>query len=95
MYYYQPTFYHPSVYHPNFRQFPSVDPAILYDSANESKKLMNDASMVLNKLSVSKEFDAELMYAAQASDIEEVKRLIHSIGVVSEVEVHYNPAGLR
>lgn len=56
---------------------------------------MNEASMVLDKLSESKEFDAELMYAAQASDIEEVNRLIHSIGVTSEVDVNYNPDGLR
>ncbi|WP_209121090.1 hypothetical protein [Alkalihalobacillus sp. BA299] len=51
--------------------------------------------MVLDKLSESKEFDAELMYAAQASDIEEVKWLIHSIGVTSEVDIHFNPDGLR
>ncbi|WP_163538476.1 hypothetical protein [Gracilibacillus sp. YIM 98692] len=77
------------------RQFPPVNPDLLYQSANESKKLMNEASMVLNKLSESKEFDAQLMYAAQASDIEEVNRLIHSIGVTSDVDIHFNPDSLR
>ncbi|WP_243291924.1 hypothetical protein [Bacillus sp. FJAT-47783] len=91
-YYYLP--YSPTTYIPN-RQYPAVDPNLLYKSANEAKKLMKEASTVLNKLSESKEFDAELMYAAQASDIKEVKRLIHSIGVTSNVDVHYNPDGLR
>ncbi|WP_404451719.1 hypothetical protein LG329_15465 [Virgibacillus necropolis] len=90
--------YHPN-YYPVFywpvRQYPDVDPNLLYQSANESKKLMKEASMVLDKLSESKEFDAELMYAAQTSDIDEVKRLIHSIGVTSEVDINYNPDGLR
>jgi hypothetical protein len=99
MYYlYHPCYHHPpyrhSAYYP-VRQFPAVDPNLLYQSANESKKLMKEASMVLDKLSDSKEFDAELMYAAQVSDIAEVKRLIHSIGVTSDVDVHYNPDGLR
>lgn len=84
----------PNTYDP-IRQYPEVDPNLLYHSANESKKLMKEASIVLNKLSESKEFDAKLMYAAQASDIEEVKRLIYSIGVTSEVDVQYNPDSLR
>jgi uncharacterized protein YicC (UPF0701 family) len=92
--YCKPPIYHTG-YYQNPRQLPPVDPNILYQSANETKKLMKDASIVLDKLSVSQEFDAELMYAAQASDIEEVRRLIHSIGVMSEVNVHYNPDGLR
>ncbi|WP_208591007.1 hypothetical protein [Gracilibacillus suaedae] len=90
---YQPLSCH-STYWPT-RQFQPVDPYFLYQSAIESKKLMKDASMVLNKLSESKEFDAELMYAAQSSDIVEVKRLIDSIGITSDVDINYNPDGLR
>lgn len=97
-YFYHPGYYYPPVVPPGYwpvRQLPQVDPNLLYQSANESKKLMNDASIVLNKLSESKEFDAQLMFAAQASDITKVKRLIHSIGVASAVEVTYTPDGLR
>lgn len=98
-YYHQPLPYHHQInYHHNYpaiRQYPQVDASLLYQSANETKKLMYDASLVLEKLSVSKEFDAELMYAAQTSDIEKVKRLIHSIGVKSKVDVRYTPDGLR
>jgi hypothetical protein len=93
-----PGYYYPTNYNPAYfpiRQYETVDPNLLYKSANESKKLMKEASLVLDKLSGSKEFDAELMYAAQTSDIAEVKRLIHSIGVTSDVDVHYNPDGLR
>lgn len=99
MYYlYNPYYYHPTYYYPAYwptRNYPAVDANLLYQSANESKKLMKEASRVLDKLAESKEFDAELMYAAQASDIEEVKHLIHSIGVTSDVDVTYNPDGLR
>jgi hypothetical protein len=90
--YHQPINYHP---YPALRQYPQVDANLLYQSANETKKLMHDASLVLEKLSVSKEFDAELMYAAQMSDVQKVKRLIHSIGVSSKVDIHFNPDGLR
>jgi hypothetical protein len=97
--YYQPSysyppFGHPS-YYPHYRQLPPVDASLLYQSANATKKLMVDASAVLNQLATSKKFDAELMYAAQASDIKEVKRLIHSIGIVSEVDLDFNPDGLH
>ncbi|MBM7573622.1 hypothetical protein [Aquibacillus albus] len=98
-YFYHPSYYHPPVYHPgyypNYRQMPPVDPNLLYQSANETKKLMEDASTVLDKLADSKEFDTELMYAAQASDYEEVERLIHSLGITSNVNVQFNPDGLR
>jgi hypothetical protein len=100
MYYlHHPYYTHPPIYHNGYyrdlRQTPPVDASLLYQSANESKKLMQDASKVLNHLAISKEFDAELMYAAQISDIKEVTRLINSIGVTSKVEININPDGLR
>ncbi|MBD8067671.1 hypothetical protein [Bacillus sp. PS06] len=98
MYYYQPGYYPPYIpprYYPWMRQqLPVVDPNLLYQSANASKKLMNDASIVLNRLSVSKEFDSSLMAAAQASNKNEVKRLIQSTGVTSDVDVKYSPDGI-
>ncbi|MFG6149321.1 hypothetical protein [Halobacillus sp. B23F22_1] len=87
-YYYQP-------YYWGGRQYESIDPTLLTESAAESRKLMQDASKVLEKLAESKEFDAQLMQAAQQSNDEEVERLIASIGVTSEVDIHYNPDGLR
>ncbi|MFB4166930.1 hypothetical protein [Virgibacillus sp. JSM 102003] len=90
-----PGYYPNSTSWPDREQYPPVDANLLYQSANETKKLMDDASIVLNKLAESHEFDAELMYAAQVADTAKVERLIHSTGIKSEVDIHYNPDGLR
>lgn len=82
-------------YYQGYRQFPPVDTNLLCQSASESKKLMAEAAIVLNKLSASKVFASELMYAAQASDFDEVNRLIYSIGLTSDVDVYFNPEGFR
>lgn len=79
----------------NRSQFPPVDPDLLYESANQSTKLMKEASMVLDKLASSKEFGARLMDVAQHSNTKEVERLIHSVGITSDVEIDYNPDGLE
>ena len=79
----------------NRSPFPPVNPDLLYESAKESNKLMKEASMVLDKLASSKEFDAQLMDVAQRSNKEEVERLIRSIGITSDVAIHYNPDGLQ
>lgn len=78
-----------------YRQYPAVDPQILYDSATETNKLMSEASLVLDRLSTSKEFGSQVMHAAQTSNNEEVERLIHSLGITSDLDIHYNPDGLR
>lgn len=78
-----------------YRQFPEVDPGLLFESANETKKLMREASIVLNRFAESKEFDEKVMAAAQESNITKVEQLIKSIGITSEVDVHFNPDGLR
>ncbi|MCP3026540.1 hypothetical protein [Halobacillus sp. A5] len=92
--YYYPCRYCCPQYWP-FRPYEEVDPALLTESAAESKKLMKDASKVLDKIAESEEFDAQLMQAAQISDDEEVERLIKSIGVTSRLEIHYNPDSVR
>ncbi|MFS0672231.1 hypothetical protein [Ornithinibacillus sp. 179-J 7C1 HS] len=96
MYYCYPIYFYPP--QPQFlayRQFPEVDPDLLYDSANETKKLMKEASVVLDRFASSKGFDKQVMTAAQESNMDEVKRLIKSIGITSDVDVHVNPDGLR
>lgn len=75
-------------------QYPPVDANLLNQSAIETRKLMREASIILNKFATSKEFGAQLMDSAQRSNMEEVNRLISSIGVHSEVKVRYNPDGL-
>lgn len=99
MNYYHPYGYYPQPYyqsgHWHTRQMPPVDPNQLNLSAKQTRILMKEASRVLDKLADSKEFGRKLMTAAQASQNAEVKRLIKSIGVTSDVEVRYTPDGLR
>lgn len=76
-------------------EFPAVNPSHLYESAKRSRKLMSEASILLDHLATSKEFDTKLMEAAQRSNTAEVTRLIRSLGISADVDVHYNPDGLR
>jgi len=75
----------------NRSPYPPVNPDLLYESANQSNKLMKEASMVLDKLASSKEFGARLMDVAQHSNTKEVERLIHSVGITADVDIKYNP----
>lgn len=98
MYYMHHPRYYPAYYCPVYlpiRQYPPVDTKLFNKSAIETKKLMDDAGEVLDKLADSKEFNAEVMYAAQESNMAEVNRLINSIDITSEVEVDFNPDNLR
>jgi len=75
--------------------YPPVDSEMLYESAKESNKLMKEASMVLDRLASSREFGARLMTVAQSSNTQEVRRLIQSVGITSDVKIIYNPDGLE
>lgn len=77
------------------RQFPEVDTKNLHQSAQETRKLMKEASIVLDKFADSKEFSKKVMEAAQESKMDEVKRLIKSLGITSEISIYYNPDELR
>lgn len=97
-YSYDPPFYYPPDFYTHYwrdQQYPDVNPEMLNQSAQASQKLMAEASTVLNELATSKDFSKKLMSAAQQSNSEEVKRLIDSLGVTSDVDIHYNPDGLR
>jgi hypothetical protein len=76
-------------------QYPPVNPNYLYESAQSSRKLMSEASILLNRLATSKEYGTKLMEAAQRSDKAEVTRLIRSVGITADVDTNYNPDGLR
>ncbi|MFD2762155.1 hypothetical protein [Lentibacillus juripiscarius] len=76
-------------------QYPTIDTSLLHQSANETKKLMNDANIIIDRLAESQQFSTEVMNAAQMSDHEKVKSLMHSTGIASDVETQFNPDGLR
>ncbi|RLL45146.1 hypothetical protein D8M04_09800 [Oceanobacillus piezotolerans] len=97
MYYFFPVYcpyYYTSPVNEN-RQYPPINPEIFYQSANVMKQLVNDATIVLNKFAESKEFDKQIMVAAQKGNRTEVERLIYSLGIQSKVKINYNPDEIR
>ena len=76
-------------------QFPPVDSTLLHESAKESQQLMRDATKLIDLFATSKDFSTKVMDAAQQSKQEEVKRLIRSNGITSQIEVYFNPDGIR
>lgn len=77
------------------RQFPPVDPNLFNHSAKEMRKLMNDTSIVLDRLADSIEFSEAVMNAAQESNQKEVERLIESTGISSNVGISFTPDNLH
>lgn len=95
--YYYPVYYIPYYYQPYLppRQYPPVDPTQFFESAGEMRSLMQDASLVLNRMADSMEFTEKVMNAAQESKMDEVEQLIKSTGISSEVEISFNPDAIR
>lgn len=77
------------------RNYPQVNPAMLMKSANKMQVLVQEAVLVLGKISVSKQFSIELMTAAQQSKKEKVAGMIRSVGVKNLPEITYTPSGLH
>lgn len=76
------------------RQYPQVDPTLFNQSAIAMQTLMKDASILLNKLAESKDFDSKIMAAAQQSNKTEVEKLIKSTGIKSKVDTSFTPDGI-
>jgi hypothetical protein len=77
------------------RQYPPINPAIFSQSATAAQTIMNDASIILKKLSESKSFAKNVMSAAQEGKTKEVQRMIQSLGIKSKVDLYFNPDGIR
>jgi hypothetical protein len=97
LYYYYPVYVYPVHPYPNqvHRQFPDVNTGYLHQSAQETRTLMKEASIVLDQFADSEEFSKKVMESAQKSNMDEVERLIKSLGITSEINVNFNPDGLR
>lgn len=76
------------------RPYQDVDATLFHQSAIAMQALMKDASILLNKLAESKEFDSKIMAAAQQSNTTEVEQLIKSTGIKSKVHTSFNPDGI-
>lgn len=89
---------HPNLFYQTAQRqdgYPPVDPNRLFDSANQSQKLMDDANKLIQRFATSKDFCTQVMDAAQRNKQDEVQRLIKSSGVSSDVNMYFNPDGLR
>jgi|SRR5690606_31770892 len=97
LYYYYPVYVYPVYPYPKqfHRQFPDVNTGYLHQSAQETRKLMREASIVLDQFADSEEFSKKVMDSAQKSNMNEVERLIKSLGITSDVHVNFNPDGLK
>lgn len=87
--------YTPILPRPYIRVYPPVDPTLFTESAESMQQLMKEASIILEKLSDSKQFASEVMSAAQESNKEKVSQLLASTGVHSSVDVDFTPDGIN
>jgi hypothetical protein len=92
--YYYPFQYHnyppPTWY---FRTYPPVDVKIFSSSVNSFRLLIQQGSLLLDRLG-DPGFAHKLMDAAQRGNKKEVDRLIQSIGLKIPVATRYTPTGV-
>ncbi|MBA4536028.1 hypothetical protein H1Z61_02450 [Bacillus aquiflavi] len=81
--------------HPAFRQFPLVNPSVFMSSASAASMLLDNAKLVVEKVSKSKQFSTRLMNAAQQSKTTEVETIIKSTGIKNMPKISYTPDGLH
>ncbi|MEH7251539.1 hypothetical protein V7111_05385 [Neobacillus niacini] len=102
MYYYHypyPLHPRPSVYldyqyyHPLPRQYPQVDVKVFKKSIKSYRLLMDQGSILLDRLADS-DFDVKLMSAAQQGNKAAVDSLIRSIGLSVPVITKFTPTGV-
>jgi hypothetical protein len=80
-------------YHPMPRQYPQVDVNVFSKSIKTYRLLMDQGSILLDRLGDSG-FDVKLMSAAQQGNNAEVDKLIKSIGLKVPVGTKYTPTGV-
>jgi hypothetical protein len=99
-YYYSPTYlpnnygYETYVNYPPQRVFPSIDTKIFSSSVHSFRFLMEQGSILLDKLADSS-FEKKIMNAAQQGKQSYVDHLIKSIGLKVPVTTQYSPSGVQ
>ncbi|MEH6995098.1 hypothetical protein V7075_20710 [Neobacillus drentensis] len=102
MYYYhypyppypQPPAYPGYYFYPQVtRQYPQVDVNIFAKSIKSYRLLMDQGSILLDRLG-DEDFDVKLMAFAQQGNKTEVDKLIKTIGLKVPVETKYTPTGI-
>ncbi|PAE41306.1 hypothetical protein CHI06_13395 [Bacillus sp. 7884-1] len=81
------------LYPPVTRQYPQVDVNIFTKSIKSYRLLMDQGSILLDRLG-DEDFDVKLMTFAQQGNKTEVDKLIKTIGLKVPVETKYTPTGI-
>ncbi|MGD6804361.1 hypothetical protein ACQCVK_22140 [Rossellomorea vietnamensis] len=74
-------------------QYPPIQPQQFMDSAGKMTPLLDDAKMIMDKVSQSKDFSEKLMDAAQKSNMGELNRIIKGTGVKHTPGIKFDPDG--
>lgn len=81
--------------YPYYRPFPAVNPDQFTSSAKEMEQVLEEGRILSKKVEDSRSFASSIMTAAQQSNYEEVKRLINTLTITSEVKVTFTPDSLK
>lgn len=80
---------------PTTSPFPPVNTHKFKTSAKEIQNIMQQAHLLVDKISVSEKFAHDLINAAQLSNKTEVDRLISSTGITITFDTKYTPDSIR
>ena len=80
-------------YHQQYRQYPQVDVNVFKKSIKTYRLLMDQGSILLDRLGDA-DFDVKIMSAAQQGNQAEVDRLLKTIGLKVPVKTKYTPTGV-
>ncbi|MGE7920787.1 hypothetical protein ACQKM9_17890 [Viridibacillus sp. NPDC093762] len=79
----------------NISPFPPVNTHKFKTSAKDIQNIMQQAHLLVDKISVSEQFAHDLINAAQTSNKTEVDRLISSTGITITFDTKYTPDSIR
>ncbi|MCA0969187.1 hypothetical protein LCM20_01125 [Halobacillus litoralis] len=80
--------------YPYYRPYPPVNPDRFISSAEQMESVLEEGKRISNRVQQSASFARSLMTAAQASKHEEVKNMLLTLDLQSDVSVTFTPDSL-
>mgnify|MGYP001447458308 CR=1 FL=1 len=94
-YHYYPVSYYYGDYRYQSLSRQQLDPTLFMTSARVSQRLLRDALLIVQKIMNDYNFAKEVMEAARSSQFQKVEELIGSIGIQGDIDIWFNPDGIR
>lgn len=95
-YYHIPYYFqYPYTYYNPYRPLPPVDTKMFIKSAKCVQTLMSSATVIVNKFASSHRFAYDIMNAAQYSNMNEVEKLLNTLGTKDKPKISYTPDGIN